>query len=99
MSSQDLERFKELLLEPGSEDLCERLANTPDKESFVSTAVAEAEQRGFSFTPEEVWAAMEAEKEERKRRSPDSVEEINAQFDTFRGRQIIDYLKEVSVRY
>lgn len=88
----NLEKFQELVLKSGSNALRESLAEAADKGSFVNKAVELGAQKGFHFTATEVWAAMEAEKEKAKERYHLSDEELNKEFDTFRGEQIINYL-------
>jgi DNA-binding winged helix-turn-helix (wHTH) protein len=95
----DLEKFQELVLKSESKALREKLKQASDKESFVNTAVELGTKNGYHFTAKEVWAAMEEEKEKAKKRDPSlSDEELNKEFDTFRGEEIIIYLSDDKIR-
>lgn len=61
-SQQRLERFRRLALgEPG---LVDALAGEADRDRFIDRIVAAGHERGISFTPEDVRAAMDAGRRE-----------------------------------
>lgn len=59
MSKESLEQFREVVLKYTT--LQERLKATANTESFIKLAVKIGEESGYSFTPEEVEAALQAQ--------------------------------------
>lgn len=58
MSEESLEQFRQLVLQDLA--LQEKLGETDDRETFLALVVRSGEERGYSFTAEDVEAALRA---------------------------------------